>query len=80
MIDQENSLQYDEDCSSVFVQRRASDSEWFILTSLIATSLLFSEEVKKMGKGQEKGKKGKTNKPKVSIKDKKKRKQKKEAA
>ncbi len=33
-----------------------------------------------MGKGQEKGKKGKVNKPKVSIKDKKKRKQKKETA
>ena len=33
-----------------------------------------------MGKGQEKGKKGKINKPKVSTKDKKKRKQKKEAA
>ena len=32
-----------------------------------------------MGKGQEKGTKGKDNKPKVSIKDKKKRKQKKEA-
>jgi hypothetical protein len=36
--------------------------------------------MKTMGKGQERGKKGKVNKPKVSTKDKKKRKQKKEAA
>jgi hypothetical protein len=33
-----------------------------------------------MGKGQEKGKKGKVNKPKLSVKEKKKRKGKKEDA
>ena len=38
------------------------------------------EEVSEMGKGQEKGKKGKVNKPKLTPKEKKKRKQKKEAA
>ncbi len=43
-------------------------------------SALFPKEVKTMGKGQEKGKKGKDNKPKLSTKEKKKRKQKKEAA
>ena len=52
----------------------------FVFSPLIVWSPPFSKEVKKMGKGQEKGKKGKINKPKVSIKDKKKRKQKKEAA
>lgn len=41
---------------------------------------LFLSEVKKMGKGQAKGKKGKSNKPKLSIKEKKKRKERKEAA
>jgi len=78
-IDQEPGLQYDHCQSSVFVTH-GTDDERSCFWNLSPASRQFPKEVKKMGKGQEKGKKGKDNKPKLSIKEKKKRKSKKEAA